>query len=642
MKRGIAVYFLILLSTSLVLNALYLPDTVASSRYLNVDPDATNDNPEYMKTVFPSIFSAIVASSYGDTICVPEGYCENTWAEESVVLDNTNLKIQCLSGNSKIISEFMGPLIRADTSLVSIEGISFETPGSAILAYNSDIFIDRCEFADCRVAVGAVSVNKEASIRIYNSLFHDNDTSVGLWSLIGANMDVEISNCTIDSGNTFALAASSGFGTIKAMLKNCIVSSNKEGILLNNADAEVFNSVFWDNGSCDIDISQEEIIEADPLFLPSGYLLSPTSPCIDAGSFSTGGYAYDLVQRPLGKGPDIGAYEQYRISLLHLSDLHLLAPDGQMLMVGQSYDALKWEHVESMLEEIGAASQHMGGIDVVVVTGDIVNWATDSMWAYPVLGQSYSDESLNGTYKGYEAFKLLVYRYLGDVAIFEVPGNHDYREDPYRPWEWLDRKGISDNFYDSYNHESYKSVCLDEVLGITLTPRIRLILLDSGTDALGMPNGSTQIIMDALDGLARDTGTVASFLASATSMYDGNIMGAISYGSGFENLQMDALQKEASLHQGDYMVICCHNPIIFPHMTPLMNLSYFLQLVASNNVGFVLSGHTHVQNTLHIEWNNGSQTSFLSSGATYQGHYNIVSFVSTGENNAMYADVIQK
>jgi len=124
-------------------------------------------------------------------------------------------------------------------------------------------------------------------------------------------------------------------GDIIMSINNSTISHNT-GLLgvgmINTAQMNAVNTIFWDNGDVEfaplpnndqlnLDFNYTDAddewpgignINLDPLFSDvssSDYTLSPTSPCIDAGTADTDMDGSDDIENYTGIAPDIGAFE---------------------------------------------------------------------------------------------------------------------------------------------------------------------------------------------------------------------------------------------------------------------------------------------------------------------------------------------
>ena len=124
-------------------------------------------------------------------------------------------------------------------------------------------------------------------------------------------------------------------GDITMSINNSTISHNT-GLLgmgmINTAQMNAVNTIFWDNGDMEfaplpnndqlnLDFNYTDAedqwpgegnINLDPLFFDvssSDYTLSPTSPCIDAGTADTDMDGSDDIENYTGTAPDMGAFE---------------------------------------------------------------------------------------------------------------------------------------------------------------------------------------------------------------------------------------------------------------------------------------------------------------------------------------------
>ena len=145
-----------------------------------------------------------------------------------------------------------------------------------------------------------------------NCIIAENSTTHSGGGISARFSDPTLTNCVITNNS----AAGSGDGiacqsSARATLTNCILWNNPEQITFEDGYAPLVSYSDVEGGW-----SGEGNIDADPRFVSRhgfGYLLNPTSPCIDAGDPSVEDGIYDQHPRwpdryPNGRRADMGAF----------------------------------------------------------------------------------------------------------------------------------------------------------------------------------------------------------------------------------------------------------------------------------------------------------------------------------------------
>jgi len=264
-----------------------------------------------------------------------------------------------------------------------------------------------------------------------------------------------------------------------------------------------------------------------------------------------------------------------KITILHLSDLHLLNHAR-----GDKYSIMDWKTVETFVDELRTDLKDEE-IDFVVITGDLVNWATDRRCYHSTMGIMCED-AWDDTYEGYEQFVSLLKKEIGYPIVYNVVGNHDYRCDPFAIATWF-YDDVSEEFKSRFNYEDFKIV---ELSLSSSNSNLNLILMNSGHDALD---------------------------PKAEAGYSG---------SGFSDSQIEQLTIFLDEHKDDTNLIFCHHPIVEKSSNIINNRDKFLSLCMGYHVPFVLSGHTHRYNSISRHG-----TEFITIGAAFMSfEYGLVTY----------------
>jgi 3',5'-cyclic AMP phosphodiesterase CpdA len=330
----------------------------------------------------------------------------------------------------------------------------------------------------------------------------------------------------------------------------------------------------------------------------------------------------------VGRAPDIGAFEGGRVTLVHLTDLHLLAPVGDAIYVGVSYEPRLWD-VDSYLAGIAASLPPGVSPDALIITGDIVDLASESSTYTTPLG-SASRAQWDDTYLGYRAFKALCEQWFPNAPVFATVGNHDYREHPLYPWTWSDDQGISDAFLEELPYAPVEILPLGASLGIQTENDITLVMLNSGHDAIASSQLQQTELYPYLLEYALNGEHVIDVLHDIPPPNSvGQYVGMFAYGSGLGDEQLDVLGQYMALHPSSTYIIACHHPIVYDRMTIAYNIGEILDLCRQYPVSYVLSGHAHQPFEIEVQWGEEKETIFEIAGAAMSGQFALL-FVPLG------------
>ncbi|HHN81464.1 MAG TPA: hypothetical protein ENN11_02440, partial [Methanomicrobia archaeon] len=359
--------------------------------------------------------------------------------------------------------------------VLSLCDISLEGGGYGIVSCSGEVSVQRCEVRGARHAgIVSYSLRSPATLHVRSSLIHHGNAGiVSLGACGGASLCV-VEGATISDNGDGVISASWGPRSHTGVsIDSSILSFHaRRALHAPGVNVTITHCGWWENGD---EAPSQGMTIRDPLYA-DGYRLSASSPLIDAGNpLRSGEHSITGTLRPSGDAPDMGAYEGGRHVLLHLTDLHLLAPVGDTAYTGVNLEPRLWD-VETFISSV--ASSVPGDLEVgtVVITGDIVDLATTEPTYQTPLG-SVTREQWDDTYRGYELFRDRLETAFPGVPIYDVVGNHDYREHPFYPWLWGDESGIDDAFRSAMN---YAPLTVVELSG---TDGLYLVLLSSGHDA---------------------------------------------------------------------------------------------------------------------------------------------------------------
>jgi len=526
-------------------------------------------------------------------------------------------------------------------------------------AFDSDINLENCIITNGMNGIKAIRSNVALNgIKINNNALN----GIMIKSLTASNAKIKVTNCIIDN-NSNGITCYSFFNSgLEAMIINNIISNNHANgislasINLTNRSCKVVNNIvsdnsgvglfsfgnigivsnndFWNNtkaNTLEENITGRfENISADPFFIED-YRLDIYSPCIDTGLDTNRNFYGDVnldadnLARPQGKHHDMGAYESAVVNILQLSDPHLLAPVYGQLAYGKGYDTYIWENVDTFLSQIENDAGPKG-IDLVVITGDIVNWSTNSDTYKTFFGENFVVTEWKNTYEGYVLFKEKIIQHFGDIPILEVTGNHEYREHPFLFWTWNDTIGIDENFMEQINYSDYIMVSLSSILNMPLKNDILIHLLNSGHDVIGTNYILNNLLLPYLSHNAVNFDELLPRLEggmNANNLYE--FSENLAYGSGFNDSQIDSLTFNTQQFPENINLIFCHHPIVYPGITISKNIDDFLDICKDFIVPFVFSGHTHTNESYPVEWMNGSNTFFNTVGSAIENEYCLIS-----------------
>jgi len=510
-----------------------------------------------------------------------------------------------------------GPLFLVSSGVtLSLSDLTLSCGGYGIVNVSGGAFIERCEITGARHA-GLVSFSllHTASIHVSSSLFHHCSTGIAGIAAYNGNVEGVIEGATI-SDNAYGVVGMVWLSSVCEMsIDSTALSFNTERALsLSDATTTMTYGLVWGNGD-DGDInSRYDVASADPRYATE-YRPSLSSPLIDAGNpLRSGEQSLAGTVRPVGDGPDIGAFEGGRHVVLHLTDLHLLAPVGTTSYTAVNLEPRQWD-IDTFLSTV-ASSMPMGlAVDTIVITGDLVDLATTSPTYQTPLG-SVTRAQWDDTYKGFELFKERLIEIFPGADIHDVVGNHDYREHPFYPWLWGDEAGIDEAFRSVMNYAPLTVVQLSE------SDDVRLVLLSSGHDASRPDDLHETVLYPYLAEQAENGDEVVAYLTGQT--VPGGIegfLGGLAYGSGFSDAQMDALQDMMDERPDATFVMACHHPVVYHQMTITRNITRFLDICRTHDVPYVLSGHIHAPSTIEATWDTGGETAFVIAGAAPSGQY---------------------
>ncbi len=508
---------------------------------------------------------------------------------------------------------------------LSLRDITLTGGRTGIMTYGGSVDIERCEISFCAdAAIIGIQLFRYVSMRFSSSLVHDCGMALCGISVHSPRVAAEIDSCTfVDNTAATSLWSLPGTASVGAAIVSSLIACHDESPFRGGMSRYSFaHCAAWDNvGTTNM---PEGIVVVDPLLNHATYRLDMISPLIDAGAPVTS-VPLDIagVSRSLGHGPDIGAFEGGRVVLIHITDLHLLAPDGDTLYVGVSYEPRPW-NAEAYLAGIAATLPAGISPDVVVITGDIVDLASSEATFVTSLGV-VSRAQWDDTYKGYLAFKALCEEVFPGVPIYETVGNHDYREHPLYPWTWNDDQGIDELFFDTMSYEPVSIIPLDQSAGVVSVTGLTLVLLNSGHDIVASPTFQETVLYPYILSHTMDAPDIIESLreGSLPSGFE-QYIGMMAYGSGFSDVQIQELSLYMNANPSDTYIVACHHPVVYGSMTITGNVEGVLDLCRQFRVPYMLSGHIHASSELPIIWDTGTDTVFTVAGAAMSGGYGIL------------------
>lgn len=632
MKTRITLMLLVVLSI-LTINCPLMMSMGGPPQAVFVDDDYTSSTPGWGFDHFSGIQGAIDAVGENGMVHIGPGSYYNDMYPISI--RDRVLSIYCDKGCT-ILGDGVHDVFHISGSDVCIAGCTISGGKNAIVSVGSLLNLQD----------NMIAGNGRNGIAAYNSTF-----TIG--ELLLSN------NIIVGNGGDGIVAYSFFLSMTGLQLFNNVLSDNLgNGLAVmsffrSESSGTVINSIITKNGSFGISdpvgmlqlnandvwgnthgnylgddlTGQSENISKDPLFsAPGNYHLSYGSPCMDSGISAYGNPSHDIegIDRPQGRGCDIGAYEAAVITILQISDLHLLAPLDQELTYGRGYETYIWEGFEDLMGEIVEKDERIG-IDLVIVTGDLVNWATDSTTYNTILGETYVVTEWENTYEGYLLFKELLLERLGNVPIFETVGNHDYREHPYQFWTWSDKTGIDEGFLLAMNYADYSYIEVSSLLDIPLNKGIIIHIMNSGCDRIGSLDLRDRILLPYLAINAENYDELRSTLENAgTSSSLAGFLEDLAYGSGFDDGQLQGLSSSLAKHGNDINLVFDHYPIVYPKITITNNIGEFLDLCRSYGVALVSGGHTHQNQSIDVDWSDGPETTFMTVGSAIDGAYCLI------------------
>jgi hypothetical protein len=534
-----------------------------------VDPDYSSSTNGWGVTHFATLSDAIEAVADGGNVCVRG----NAILPATIVIDRV---VHVLGSDGVTLrgEALDGPLFlvtRGNT--LTLSDLALSCRGYGIVSVSGAVRMERCEVTGARHA-GLVSLAflSSASMHVRSSLFHHCSTGIaGIGTYIG-DVGGAIEGATI-SDNAYGIVGTSWPSSRCDMsIDSTSLSFNaKRAMSLPDATTTLTHCLMWENGDDEEVSSRYDVMMADPLYA-TGYRPSLSSPLIDAGNpLRSGEQSLAGTVRPAGGGPDIGAFEGGRHVLLHLADLHLLAPMGATSYTAVNLEPRQWD-IDAFLSTVAQTAPMELAVDTVVITGDLVDLATTSSTYQTPLG-SVTREQWDDTYRGYELFKERLAETFPDASIYEVVGNHDYREHPFYPWLWGDDVGIDEAFRSAMN---YAPLGVVELSG---SDDLRLVLLSSGHDASRPDDLHASVIYPYLTEHAENGDEIVAYLNGQT--VPGGIegfLGGLAYGSGFTDAQMDGLQDMIDERPDATYVVACHYPVVYHQMTVTQNIPRFLDI----------------------------------------------------------------
>ena len=579
---------------------------------------------------FSDIQGALDAVESEGTVIISEG----TYLLDSPLrITDKDLTIRCIGEAVLQCSAKNGIEVRR--SSVTIEGMTIEGAGNAVFSVNSDLALRGNVFRDnesCGVNCRAMPF-AESEIYIQNCIIDDNlGEGVRSHSNMLSEMEISLINNVIASNGKDAVAIYQGaLSDNSAKLVNNILANNGgHGLVAHLSDLQFTCNDVWSNAQGNY--VQRDFtgifgnISADPLF-SGNYYLSMDSPCIDNGldvdRSSYGNVSEDMggVPRPQGRYFDMGVYESTVVNIVHLSDPHLLAPVDGQIAYGMGYDTYIWEGLDGLCDAIRAELRG-DAPDAIVFSGDIVNWATDSERYQTILGETYTVTEWKDTYEGYALLKERINGHFPVVPIYEITGNHDYREHPYQFWTWNDEEGIGVSFREAINYDD-QTIRLSETLGLQMEDEIVIHLLDSGHDSIGTTSVRDLVLIPYLEKHATNFEQLRTMLlniSQPSSLY--GFAEDLAYGSGLKLSQIHALEND--LGEGQVDIVFMHHPVVYPKITIKNNMDLFLELCNENDIECVCSGHVHQSSETVVVWNDGDKTIFEVAGAVIDDHFNII------------------
>ncbi len=659
---------LLLIALSLLLVITLMPTTsFAQPQDLYVNPMFDPSVSGWGTTHFSSVQDAIDSAGELCTIHLLSGIYDCSTQEfpiyvrEKEMFIEGGVTIDATGSDSAVFVVKSGAIMHLDSCTITggIVGVHIMDAAALFshvtIAGNSYVgIIARSVFGDARADIASaklldngngiitMSICKTSlAVTCTNTLISGSGNGISSFSLQKSETIVVATNNTISNNSGTGIVWRTLFGaSLDMMATNNIITSNEghgiDGYGINNIFSH--NNV-WGNSLGNYayaDLTKTDgNMSKDPLFAGNGdYRLTIYSPCIDAGIDATTRYPGQVVNdcngvpRPQGKEFDCGAYESGRVTILQLSDLHLLAPLGDDILYGKAYDTYIWDNAAGFVEGINGHIMGLGLVtDAIVVTGDMVNWATESDSYKTILWQEEVHPEWERTYLGYEAFKSLLQTEFGNVPIYDTVGNHDYREHPFYLWTWLDDEGIGQQFIEAMNYSPLTTIDLSEALGMQCVDPINIVLLNTGHDNPINTNPLENQILPFLIKNTKNYDEIYAALGNAP-LYSSIIesIGKSAYGSGFYTSQIEELDAFFRAWNNTTNLIYCHYPVVYAYDTVSYNIGPFLELCMAYDVPYVFSGHIHQNSPIYVEWENGSTTNFNIVGAAYDGHYSFVTY----------------
>ena len=582
-------------------------------------PTVVHVNPAYDRgtagwgvSSFSSLEDGLAFVADGGTVVLSEGTHRvgaPVWIHRDVTISGqgAGLTVVAFEGGEAPASGFaMAGATFAVTDLALVGTVC------GIASWGGRLDITRCELSGFHFGVIALSLFVPHELSLVSSIVHQCDTALLVASRPTARALVTVDSSTL-ADNGWGVR-SAGCAPACLSVTATILAFHEGGALAIPGGVSVLeNCCLWESGDIP-DGSTLGNMVADPLFAQGSYRLRADSPCIDAAGMS-GPDDFTGRSRPVGARADLGAFEGGRAVLVHLSDTHLLAPDGDTLYIGVNTTPRAWD-TGILFARIHEALPPSWDVTAFLVTGDIVDLATTQATYTTPVG-TVTEPRWERTYVGYLAFKERLAASFPGVPVYETVGNHDYREHPLYPWVWGDMEGIDEGFYSAFSYEPIQVVTLED--------DIVLVLLSSGHDVIATKAYQESVLYPYL-ALHADNAEEILHLLRGGEMPAGleGYIGGLAYGSGITAAQIAGLDAAIRAHPDKQEILACHHPVVYHQMTVTRNVPSLLDLVRTSDVPFVLSGHIHQPSLLEVSWDTGHTTAFAIGGAAPSSSFGLL------------------
>lgn len=224
-----------------------------------------------------------------------------------------------------------------NNGLAYMDGFTFQKgkdEGAAIQIKDTQFFLSNVIFKDIDDSDhGTLYIDDKSSVVISNCLFLNNRTQQGgaLYLTADSPNFVTINHCTFykntatEQGHAIFNENNSN-NTVE--IKNSILwnndSRNNDEIRTANLDLTITNSIVRGDIQ-NTNITASNILNADPLLTPEGYLTNTNSPALNAGVNSDIKFDFHGEKRPLGQAVDLGFDEFATLTVIPPEDITIEA-----------------------------------------------------------------------------------------------------------------------------------------------------------------------------------------------------------------------------------------------------------------------------------------------------------------------------